>query len=143
MILILILSLFLSTSTLFVTIKFLLQPENRASYFNSYTTYANFSLSRRMIDNANYITFISLLVWGYWFTSVIFVIIILLVSLTLCIYNKITIYVVKLLLFYASMIFKPLYKFRNITDIKSFFLIGNPTINIVSFLLNLYLWIRI
>ena len=35
-----------------------------------------------------------------------------------------------------------LYKFRNITDIKSFFLIGNPTINIASFLLNLYLWIR-
>ena len=136
-------ALFFSGLSLFVVIKFLIKTENRSHYFNSFTSDDHYSFLRRILDNLNYITFLSLLLWGYWYTSLTFMIIILLVTLVICLFNKIPVYVAKLLLFYASMVFKPLYKFRNITSIESFFITANPTVNVVSFLIASFLWIGV
>ena len=136
-------ALFFSGLSLFIVIKFLIKTENRSHYFNSFTSDDHYSFLRRILDNLNYITFLSLLLWGYWYTSVTFMIIILVVTLAACLFNKITVYVAKLLLFYASMVFKPLYKFRNITSIESFFITANPTVNVVSFLIASFLWIGV
>ena len=136
-------ALFLSCLSLFIVIKFLIKTENRSHYFNSFTSDDHYSFLRRILDNLNYITFLSLLLWGYLYTSLTFMIIILVVTLAACLFNKITVYVAKLLLFYASMVFKPLYKFRNITSIESFFITANPTVNVVSFLIASFLWIGV
>ena len=136
-------ALFFSGLSLFVVIKFLIKTENRSHYFNSFTSDDHYSFLRRILDNLNYITFLSLLLWGYWYTSVTFMIIILVVTLAACLFNKITVYVAKLLLFYASMVFKPLYKFRNITNVESFFITANPSVNVVSFLITVFLWIGV
>ena len=136
-------ALFLSCLSLFIVIKFLIKTENRSHYFNSFTSDDHYSFLRRILDNLNYITFLSLLLWGYWYTSLTFVIIILVVTLAICLFNKIPVYVAKLLLFYASMVFKPLYKFRNITNVDSFFITANPTVNAVSFLIASFLWIGV
>ena len=136
-------ALFFSGLSLFIVIKFLIKTENRSHYFNSFTSDDHYSFLRRILDNLNYITFLSLLLWGYWYTSVTFMIIILVVTLAACLFNKITVYVAKLLLFYASMVFKPLYKFRNITNVESFFITANPTVNVVSFLIASFLWIGV
>ena len=136
-------ALFLSCLSLFIVIKFLIKTENRSHYFNSFTSDDHYSFLRRILDNLNYITFLSLLLWGYWYTSVTFMIIILVVTLAACLFNKITVYVAKLLLFYASMVFKPLYKFRNITNVESVFITANPSVNVVSFLITVFLWIGV
>ena len=136
-------ALFLSCLSLFIVIKFLIKTENRSHYFNSFNSDDHYSFLRRILDNLNYITFLSLLLWGYWYTSLTFMIIILLVTLVICLFNKIPVYVAKLLLFYASMVFKPLYKFRNITNVESFFITANPIVNVASFLITAFLWIGV
>ena len=143
MILLFMIALFLSCLSLFMVIKFLIKTENRWHYFNSFTSDDHYSFLRRMLDNLNYITFLSLLLWGHWYTSLTFMIIILVITLAACLFNKIPVYVAKLLLFYASMVFKPLYKFRNITNVESFFIIANPTVNVASFLITAFLWIGV
>jgi hypothetical protein len=93
-----------------------------------------------MTDNLNYITFISLLVWGYQQTSLMFVASILIITLAICYFNSFFIYALKVLLVYASGIISPLFKYRNITTLDEYFLKAQPKVNLILFFMSLFLW---
>ena len=134
-------TLYLSFTSMFVVIKFLLHPTNRWSYYNSLNNYKDFTFSRRIIDNINYLSIILLLLYGYIFTSIIFLFGIFISSLILFFFNKIPIYFCKIILVYASQPIKFLFKYRNINSNEEFFLIGLPFLNISTLILTIIIWV--
>ena len=134
-----IITLILSGVSLVVMIKYLTSADNRWDYF--YNPFHNkVTFLRRMTDNLNYITFISLLVWGYQQTSLMFIAGILIITLGICYFNSFFIYALKVLLVYASRIIPPLFKYRNITTLDEYFLKAQPKVNLILFFMSLFLW---
>jgi hypothetical protein len=134
-----IITLILSGVSLVVMIKYLTSADNRWDYFyNSFHNKVTFL--RRMTDNLNYITFISLLAWGYQQTSLIFVGGILIITLAICYFNSFFIYALKVLLAHVSRIIPPLFKYRNISNLDEYFLKVQPKVNLILFFISLLLW---